>query len=161
MNCSLTSTQNALQSFFACLNTLRDEGILINKKDFTCQIGEWLVASIYGGERAVNAIQKGWDIDINGKHIQVKTHAKAAHNKARWSAVDCSTDELVDELVIVVFTFDYKLKEFFKVPWEEAKRAVKQRGKKKPRWEITWKSVTQYKQHIDELPRQNIIQLFR
>ena len=90
------------------MKTLRDEGILINKKDFTCQIGEWLVAMLYDGKRATSGIQKGWDVDVMGTHIQVKAHAKVETNSAKFSAVDKDSTERIDELVIVVFTFDYK-----------------------------------------------------
>lgn len=159
---SLSETkQRALKEFFQSLNKLRDEKILINKKDFTCQIGEWIVETIYDGKRATSGIQNGWDVDIRGRHIQVKAHAKAENNKNRWSAINNSTTEKVDELIIMVFTFDYKIKEFYQVPWEEAKRHIRLRGKKKPRPEINWNSINNYKQDFNNLPRQDIIQLFK
>ena len=101
------------------------------------------------------------DIDIDGKRIQVKAHAKASGNNNRWSAVNNEITERVDELIIVVFTFDYKLKEFYKIPWEEAIKHIRLRGKKKPRSEINWSHVKDYKQSLDSLPRQDIIQLFK
>lgn len=154
------SKENALKGFFQSLNQLRDEGILVNKKDFTCQIGEWLVETIYEGSRAKSGIQEGWDVDVNGRHIQVKAHAKADGNNNRWSAVNNTTVERVDELIIIIFTFDYKLKEFFKVPWEEAVSHIHLRGKKTPRPEINWSSIKNYKKDLSALPRQDIIQLF-
>jgi hypothetical protein len=123
--------QTALKEFFKAMDRLRDEGILINKKDFTCQIGEWLVETIYNGKRATSGIQNGWDVEVNGKYIQVKAHAKSAGNKNRWSAVNNEPIVTVNELIIVVFTHDYKLKEFYKIPWEEANQHIRLRGKKK------------------------------
>ena len=75
------------------LNKLRDEGVLLNKKDFTCQIGEWLAETISDGKRATNGIQKGWDVEIKGKFIQVKAHAKKQGNNNRWSAVINETSQ--------------------------------------------------------------------
>jgi sugar-specific transcriptional regulator TrmB len=157
----LESKQKALKEFFQLLNNLRDEGILINKKDFTCQIGEWIIETIYNGKRATSGIQKDWDIDINGKRIQVKAHAKAEGNNNRWSAVNNKITERVDELIIIVFTFDYKLKEFYKIPWDEAIKHIRRRGKQKPRPEINWSHLEDYKQNLNSLPRQDIIQLFK
>jgi hypothetical protein len=71
-----SANQTVLKELFAMLNKLRDEGVLLNKKDFTCQIGEWLAETIFDGKRATNGIQKGWDVEIKGKFIQVKAHAK-------------------------------------------------------------------------------------
>jgi hypothetical protein len=143
------------------MKALRDEGILINKKDFTCQIGEWLVEMLYDGKRATSGIQKGWDVDVKGKHIQVKAHAKAETNPAKFSAVDKDSTERIDELIIVIFSFDYKLKAFYKVPWEIAYPKIKLRGKKNPRNEITWSSLKEYKIEKEDLPQQEIVSLFK
>lgn len=133
----------------------------MNKKDFTSQIGEWLVETIYNGKRATSGIQKGWDVEVNGKLIQVKTHAKDEGNTNRWSRVEHLPDVKVDELIIVVFTHDYKLKEFYKVPWETAVAAIQQRGKKEKKSEINWSSLKEYTVNLGTLPRQDIIGLFK
>lgn len=161
MKDDLKNKATALKAFLEAMKTLRDEGILINKKDFTCQIGEWLVEMLYEGKRATSGIQKGWDVDVKGRHIQVKAHAKAETNKASFSAVDKDSTERIDELIIVVFTFDYKLKAFYKVPWEIAYPKIKLRGKKNPRNEITWSSIKDYKIEKENLPRQEIVSLFK
>jgi len=73
----LENKAKALKVFLETMKILRDEKILINKKDFTGQIGEWLVEMLYGGKRAASGIQKGWDVEVDGKHIQVKAHTKS------------------------------------------------------------------------------------
>ena len=158
---SIETKSKALDSFFQAMKALRDEEILINKKDFTCQIGEWLVEMLYDGKRATSGIQKGWDIDVKGKHIQVKAHAKAETNNAKFSAVDKNSTERIDELIIIVFTFDYKLKEFYKAPWNFALPHIKLRGKKTPRNEINWSSIKDYKIEKDKLPHQEFVSLFK
>lgn len=140
---------------------MRDKGIRINKKDFTCQIGEWLVEMLYEGKRATSGNQKGWDVDVKGKRIQVKAHAKAESNKASFTAVHKDSSERIDEFIIVVFTFDYKLKAFYKVPWKDALPNIKLRGKKNPRNEITWRSIRNFKVEKERLPHQEIVSLFK
>lgn len=150
----------ALQTFFDAMKTLREEGILINKKDFTCQIGEWLIEMIYNGKRSLNGIEKGWDVKSNNEFIQVKTHSKREGNKNRWTKVDKEFDIKIDTLIIIVFSHDYKLKEFYRIPWSEAVKNIKLRGIKSPRNELNWSQVKQYKIEIFDLPHQEIIELF-
>lgn len=159
MNSSLPEKSRALKAYFEAVKQLRIEQILTNQKDFTCQIGEWLVEEIYNGKRATSGIQKGWDVEIDGKFIQVKAHAKANPNK--YSAIEKESTEKIDELIIIVFTPDYKLKEFYKAPWEEVLKHIAVSGIKEPREEIRWSKLKAYKQSIDKLPKQEIISLFR
>ncbi|MCK9291498.1 MAG: hypothetical protein WCR58_12005 [Bacteroidales bacterium] len=156
----LKDKEQTLKNFFNAMKELREQGILINNKDFTSQIGEWLVEMIFEGKRADSGIQKGWDIDVKGKHIQVKTHAKAETNKSRFSVVNKESAEEIDELIIVVFTSDYKLKSFYKVPWGVASPLIILRGKKSQKNIINWSSIKKYKIAIEELPHQEIVSLF-
>lgn len=158
---NINSYSVALKNFLKAMQVLREKNMLINKKDFTCQIGEWLVEMIYEGQRSPNGIQKGWDVIANGKYFQVKAHAKAETNNARWTAVDKLYEGQIDYLIIIVFSQDYKLKEFYNIPWSDALPKIKLRGKKKPRWEITWHSIRGHKVELETLPRQEIIQLFK
>src|ERR1035437_4226411 len=96
--------KNAIENYIKALQELHNLSVLKSKHDFTGQIGEWLVETIYDGKRADSSIQKGWDIDVNGFHIQVKAHAKAVGNDNRWSAVDRNEIEKIDELIIIEFT---------------------------------------------------------
>jgi hypothetical protein len=151
----------AIQNYFNALDALYENGVLLNKKDFTGQLGEWLVETIYGGERAKSGNEKGWDIKVEDKYIQVKTHSKAKGNKNRWSALEKETTAKVDELIIVVFTHNYKLAELFKVPWNEAITKVKSRGIIKVRNELNWNDLKSYSQDINKLPNQKVVSLFR
>jgi hypothetical protein len=76
-----------LTNYFKAANTLKHAGLTRNKKDFTSQIGEWLVCEIYNGTIATSGIQKGWDLMVGNKKTQVKTHSKATTNTARWTAI--------------------------------------------------------------------------
>ena len=69
----INDLKTALQTYFQSLNRLKELGVTTNKKDFTSQIGEWLVEKVYCGKRAESGIQKYWDIESNLGKIQVKT----------------------------------------------------------------------------------------
>lgn len=148
----------ALKAFLQALSELRELKVITNKKDFTCQVGEWLVAMLFGGERAISGIQKDWDIKVGEKYIQVKAHAKASTTKAKWSAIKYSSDAQIDELVIVVFTHDYKLKSFYKIPWSIALKRIK---RNKDRDVIYWEHQKDFEIEIDNLPKQDLVRLFR
>jgi hypothetical protein len=111
--------QKAIGSFLNSWAELKKLSLLSTKKDFTSQIGEFIVAHLYGGMLAKNSIQKDWDVQLNNGHkIQVKSHAKASTNKNRWTPVQYTEDANIQIYIIIVFTEDYKLKHFFEVPWE-------------------------------------------
>lgn len=148
---------NALKMYFESMKELQHLGVLTNKKDFTGQIGEWLVASIYDGERAESGIQKDWDISAEGKYFQVKSHSKAKTTTAKWSKIEYNPTAKIDYLIIVVFTSDYKLEHFFKIPWKNALDNIK---KEKNSHVIYWSQVSNFKIPLSQLPKQNIIKLF-
>lgn len=148
----------ALKKLHESYAELKDFGVLINKKDFTCQIGEWLIANLYDGERSTNGIQKDWDIKVGEKKIQVKAHSKAANNSASWSAVKNSANAQIDELIIVVFFEDYKLKALYKLNWQVALLKIRRSGNRDV---INWRDIEEYKIPIANLPKQHLIKLFK
>lgn len=157
----MTNTEKlktAFENYFKALNELKALGVTQNKKDFTSQLGEWLVETLYDGKRAENGIQKYWDIASALGKIQVKTHAKASSNKARWSAIKYDVDSNVDYVVILVFTEDYKLREFYKVPWKKCLDLIK---RNKNRDVLMWDHLKKHQIPIDELPKQELVALFK
>jgi hypothetical protein len=116
------------------------------------------VETLYDGKRAENGIQKYWDIESDLGKIQVKTHAKASSNKARWSAIKYDVDSNVDYLVIVVFTEGFKLKEFYKVPWIECLDLIR---RNKDRDVLMWDHLKDYQLKLVQLPKQEVVKLFR
>ncbi|QLH44789.1 MAG: hypothetical protein HWD58_03755 [Bacteroidota bacterium] len=157
----MNQEKKAIENYINALKELHKLGVLKSKHDFTSQIGEWLIETIYGGKRADNSIQKGWDIDVNGYHIQVKAHAKAEGNSNRWSAVDKNETEKIDELIIIEFTRFYKILKFYKVTWSEALKHIKSRNIKSPRFELSWSSIESFHVNLDDLPNQNVVSIFR
>ena len=158
---SFNDVEVALKAMLKAMADLRNLNVLTNQKDFTCQLGEWLVAMIYDGQRANNGIQKHWDVKIGGKYVQVKAHAKAETTTAQWSKIDYASDAQIDELIVVVFTHNYKLKSFYKIPWQVA---LTRKGKTRTGEDsdvINWRQIRDYEIKISDLPKQEIITLFR
>lgn len=148
----------ALNNYLNSWQELVNLGVLTNKKDFTSQIGEWLISAIYNGERAESGIQKDWDVLVQEKKIQVKTHSKAPNTTARWTGIKSDPNADLHELVIIVFSPDYKLIELYKISWDIAQPLVK---KEKHRDVIYWKDLSAYRVNLDELPNQLIVNIFR
>jgi hypothetical protein len=151
----------AIQDYLAAEKKLRDETVLVNRHSFTSQIGEWLVETIYDGKRASSGIQAGWDVQADGKNIQVKTHAKAINNNSNFTAISSSSKVHIDELIILNFSPEFKLLEFYRLSWEEAKKHIKFSGKKVPREELNWSAIKQHRVDLYSLPHQEVVSFFR
>lgn len=150
--------KEAFENYFKALNELNALGVTKNKKDFTSQLGEWFVETLFDGKRSENGIEKYWDLECELLKIQVKTHAKASSTKARWSAIKYDVDSNVDYVVIVVFTEHFKLREFYKVPWINCLNLIR---RNKDRDVLMWDHLKEYKIEIDQLPKQEIVALFK
>lgn len=155
---SYKKIDTAIKEYLICLSSLQNLGIMPLKKDFTSQIGEWFVAELYGGSKAVSATQKDWDIKLNRTYIQVKTHSKSIGNSARWTAIKHNEGANINFLITVVFTPDYKLKEFYRTPWKDALKLIK-RGN--GRDIISWDDQKKFRVDLDNLPNQKVVSLFR
>jgi hypothetical protein len=153
----INDLKSALHNYFRSLYRLKELGIVTNKKDFTSQVGEWLVREVYGGKRADSGIQKYWDIESNIGKIQVKTHSKSKTTKARWSAIKYDVDAEVNYVVIVVFSEDYLLNEFYQVPWKDCLNLIR---RNKDRDVLMWDHLKDFKLEISQLKSQEIISIF-
>ncbi len=132
------------------LNVIRSERLV-------GEIGEWFFTAIYGGKRAISSSQKGWDIELDDKKIQIKTHAKGDKNNARWTEIDEEKVKEFEELVIIVFTKEFYLKEFYKIQKEAIGNLLEQSGKIKV---LKWEKLSHHKIELECLPNQKIIKIF-
>lgn len=147
-----------IKDFILALKALREGGVTTNKTDLTCQLSEWLVKEIFGGTLAPNSINKDWDVLANGRYIQVKAHAKNSSNPNKFTRIHYDESAVIDDLIIIVFSEDYVVREFYIVPWNEAIPLIKhnQGGSI-----LSWSRIVGYKQDLDCLPNQEVIKLFR
>lgn len=152
-----STIKNAFNNYFNGLKELRNQGVLLNSKDFTSQLGEWIVEEYYNGKRSENGIQKYWDVISPKGKIQVKTHAKSDKNAARWSNLKKIQTSEIDFIVIIVFTKDYQLKEFYNAPWNIAYGRIREH---KDADRIYWDDLNEYKIQLNQLKENSLLNLF-
>ena len=128
----------AIESFLKSLRKLKDLEIMSNQKDFTSQIGEWIIATLYGADLAKSGNQKGWDMSIGNEKIQVKSHAKAKTTPRAETDFKYSDDAEFDIFVIVIFDESYKIKNIYKIPKSVAMN-LKLKSRKEP--VIVWTQI--------------------
>jgi len=113
-------------AFIKSYKKLKEYGLLRNQKDITGQLGEWLASEILGAKISSKGNNEDWDLEKekNGKktYYQVKSHAKSDSTKARWTRLEYSSEANIHKLVIVVFSQDYALREFYVVSFAKAIR---------------------------------------
>jgi hypothetical protein len=149
--------RQGLEDLFKAMKRLRELGVLNQNRDITSQVGEWLVEALFDGRRAENGINKDWDVQVGSRYVQVKTHAKAAKNTARLSSVTYGSDARIDELMICVFSSDYRLKEFYRVPWQECLPLIRM---EKDGGKVYWNHISRFRIDIPSLPRPEIVNMF-
>lgn len=159
MSTTYKEIQIALSEYLKAWAKLKDLGVVGNKKDFTSQLSEFIVATIYRGKPATNCNQQHWDIKLSdGRKVQVKAHAKSATNNNSWTPVPYSQDVEIDLFIIVVFTENYKLKHFFEITWAELWGFSS--GEKKYRT-IRWNQIEKFDRINEKKFRGNkLVQLF-
>lgn len=133
-----------INQFLTLWKQLKEETIITNQKDFTSQIGEWLIAELFNGNLAENGKQKDWDLIANNLNYQVKSHAKSTSSKRRDTDFKYTENSDLDVFVIVVFNEVFELQNIFKIPKPELfqKKLVTQR--KSGTNVISWSKVSGY-----------------
>jgi hypothetical protein len=149
--------KSAFRNYFNAITTLKELEVVKNQRDFTSNIGEWLVETLYDGKRSKIGNQKYWDVDTSIGKVQVKTHAKSSSTKARWSKIKNDQIADIDYVIIIVFNEHYELKEFYKIPWSEC---LNRFDLNKGTDTIYWNKIKEFKHEIDTLPKPEIISMF-
>lgn len=147
--------RKSLDNLAKAKQELRDLHVIRSER-LVGEIGEWFFTALYGGERAKSSTQKDWDIVLDGKKIQIKTHAKGDKNNARWSVLKFNGNEF-DELVIIVLSKEFYLKEFFRVEANFLSNLIEKSG---DRTIIKWDKLSNYKIKVNNLPNEQIIKSF-
>ena len=145
---------SSFTTFIEAYNQLKNHGLLRNQKDITGQLGEWVASILLDAQIAENGINKDWDLkDDTGKNYQVKSHAKAPTTSARWSYIRYPDEAPIDFIIIVVFSENYQLQEFYQIPFKEA---IKKRSGDSI---LNWSKVAEYKikNLSHELTRKNLV----
>lgn len=149
--------RNAILQYLEALKNLKDLKIIKNQKDFTSQLGEWLIAELLNGEISKNGKQQYWDIKVDDKKYQIKTHAKSITTNRKDTDIKYEENAEIDFLVIVVFSENYKLIDIYKAPWVEAFRLISKT--KNP--VIKWSDLNEYKINLkDEFKNNPLLNTF-
>lgn len=130
--------KKAIEDFLLCLRKLNELKIFNSRRDFTSQLGEWLIAEMYDAELAESGKQKDWDMKVGQTKIQVKTHSKAKTTNRANTDFKYDENADIDIFIIVVFTDEYKIKTIYELPWKVAV-GLKTKHTKDP--VITWSQI--------------------
>ncbi len=130
--------KQAIEKFLMWLQKLNELKIFNSRRDFTSQLGEWLIAEMYNAELAESGKQKDWDMKVGQTKIQVKTHSKAKTTKRANTDFKYDKNADIDIFIIVVFTDEYKIKTIYELPWKIALN-LKTTHTKDP--VITWSEI--------------------
>lgn len=141
----ITSGKQALRN----LKVIRSERLV-------GEIGEWFAEELLGAKRADSTSQAGYDNRLGDLKIQVKTHAKGDDNNARWTEYRYDRG-VFDELIILVFSKEFYLKEFYRIPEEIAYNSV---DRTKKQTVLKWDNMNSYRIELDDLPNQNLVMQF-
>jgi hypothetical protein len=140
--------KQALENFLFCIRKLNELKIFNSRRDFTSQLGEWLIAEMYNARLAKNGKQKDWDMKVGRTKIQVKTHSKAKTTKRANTDFKYDKNACIDNFIIVVFTDEYKIKTIYDLPWKVA-LGLKSKNTKNP--VITWSKIpNEYRIDLDK-----------
>jgi hypothetical protein len=98
------------------------------------------VSVLFSANIAASGNNKFWDlIDSHELKYQVKSHAKALTTDAKWSRIEYQTNAPINYIVIVVFDPNYKLRELYKIPFNEAL------ARRTDRNILNWSQVRQFR----------------
>lgn len=115
----ITEVHDAISMLVKAKEILRDLDVLRSERT-TGEFGEWFAETLLNAKRATSTSQSGWDlIDSQSVKYQIKTHAKGAKNKARWTEWKYS-DKKFDCIIILVFSTELRLKEAYNIPFNVA-----------------------------------------
>lgn len=129
------------------------------ERQISSEIGEWFVMEVYDGQKAESKIQRDWDIITkDGKKIQVKTHAKHETNDNRWTKIQYGIDADIDELIIIIFSPSLSIDEFYRISWMEVQQYI--RVVKNGVRCVYWNQLSNFKLKLEDLPKQEVVQLF-
>jgi len=149
--------ERAIKDYIRVKREFAELNIATTERSLISEVGEWFVEAIFDGKRADNKVQADWDVMVDNKKIQVKTHAKALSNKAARTTIKYAKDAQIDEVIIIVFSPSLKLRHFYIIPWELLYKKIKQVGGKS---QVYWKDLSGFERPIKDLPKQELVALF-
>lgn len=149
--------KQAIKHYLLARTLFKQLGVIYTAKSIVPQIGEWLVAQIYGSTIERNPNNPDWDVLVNDQRFQVKTHAKSDTNTQQYTQIEYKADANIDILIIIVFSEDLKLKHFFEIPWQDI---IKDFPPQKKGYRLYWKRLSAYDKHTEVLQNNKVSDIF-
>lgn len=142
-NCmTMNPVRMELDKICAAKKALEHLGVVRSER-FTAEVGEYIASQLFSHERARTTSNKGWDLQSRcGEKIQVKAHAKGPAN--RCSTTYIQDFDLFDTLIIVVMTWDYRIKAVYRMPKAEAEKRSTMKPKDR-RFELPWRLCEEFR----------------
>ncbi len=123
----------------------------------TKQIGWWIVTKVFPSKNLNSVSKKAMIFKIDGMTTEVRIHKRVSPNLKRRTNLLASDSIQTDFLMIIVFTANYKIQEFYKIPWNTIE--ILQRNN--DNGIIYWNDQNQYRIELENLPNQDIVSLFK
>jgi hypothetical protein len=120
----------ALVNLHASIEKLRSLGIIRSQK-WTADYGEWLVAKLFKGDLAESLTQSGWDIEIDGKKVQIKT-SFIPQKGPRYTR--CNISKYFDELIVVGLTKKMRIGKMYRIDKECLKPIIRNGTESRVNW---------------------------
>lgn len=139
MDNTVLRVASALERLRTGISELKSLNVIRSRK-WISDFGEWLVAETYEGSLAESKTQKGWDVKVEDRNIQVKTSFEPDDPANRWSFV--SDPKGFDALVLIVLTDAFKIREFYKVPATDLRPLLKE---DKQGLRLNWNDIAKWK----------------
>lgn len=138
----------AIQALSDALAVLRTCGVIRSTR-FVGDIGEWYVATLYGGHLAKSRVQTGWDVlePSTGARLQVKTQTFDRRNQ--WNYLSTSPDAF-DRLVVVLLTEALTLRDLYSIPSPGIAAVVRVGKESKPMYRF--RDLEPWRVRVSDLP---------
>jgi hypothetical protein len=133
----------ALDNMHAAIQKLRSLGVIRSQK-WTADYGEWLVGKLFGSDLAESRTQSGWDIEIGGKKVQIRT-SFIPQKGPRYTR--CKVSEDFDELVVVGLTENMRIGKMYRIDKERLKPLIRNGAESR----VNWTDLNPYSVNLNDL----------
>ena len=133
----------ALDNLHEALEKLRALGVIRSQK-WTADYGEWLVAKLFASDLAESCTQSGWDIEIDGKKVQIRT-SFIPQKGPRYTR--CKVNEDFDELIVVGLTEKMRIGKIYHIDKERLKPLIRNGSESR----VNWSDLDPYSVKLNDL----------
>jgi hypothetical protein len=149
----MSEVRDLINTIVGAHTRLRELGVMRTQR-FHADLGEWLAEIIFNGSRSSNPIEKHWDVLIDKRKVQVKTHAKSSSNSNARTLIKCDDQRQFDELILIILSQAFYIKAIYRISKAKLKTLLDADSK------ISWKKLSKFQIPNDQLSRIDAIRPF-